>query len=296
MTEPASIEQRAAFCDAIEATLRPLMQLALNYGIGCGDLQEIVRSVYIAAVKNRLAQQNRPITVARLALTAGVTRGEVQKFLGFQVEQAQLRSSRITHVDQLALVLTTWHGDIRFSTPYGAPLDLSLSSERGFRTIDDLIAVACPGTDRDAVIDELVAAGCVEIHDNRFVRCVSRVYIPTGVDVSRVALVGRALNALSKTLSHNILRSQEEPAFFHRSIVSDYSMSIGARDELIEWLRGEGQKFLDSADRWIAEMAPEATEVNGKRYGVATFFFEDEEPTGTAELALAAGNQAVGHA
>jgi hypothetical protein len=275
----SSLEQRAAFFDAIKATLRPLMQLALSYGIGCPDLLHVVRGVYVEAIRNRLVEQGRPVTIPRVAIAAGVTRGEVEKLFGLAHEEESARANRITRVDQIAVLLVTWHGDIRFSTPYGAPLDLSLEPERGFRTIDELIAVACPGTSRDEVIDELVTAGCIEIHENKFLRCVSRSYIPTGVDVSQVALVGRALSALSTTLAHNILRSPNEPAYFHRSATSDFPMPVQARDALLEWLRNDGQRFIDSADRWIAEMAPENLTGEGKRYGVAAFFYED---TGSA--------------
>ncbi len=212
-TDKGGIES-GAFLDAIEALLRPLMPVVLSYGVTAQDIGEIFRTLYLETLTERLKGQGRPATVPRLALMAGLTRGEVESLLSRRAEKRRLRDSSSRKIDALMKVLSTWHDDPRFSTPYGAPLDLSLQPERGFKTFNELIDAAGASGDAGLILDELLAAGCVEVHVEKFVRCVSRVFIPTGVDISRIARMGRYVGAFIANFSHNLMRKPEEPSYY----------------------------------------------------------------------------------
>jgi hypothetical protein len=242
--------ERTALLEAIEELLRPLMRAVLKFGLTHADLVEVVRGLYIAAVKDQLVEQKRPVTVARLALTAGVTRTEAENIIENRRRRQFARVENTGRVDQLSSLLSVWHDDSRFSTPYGAPLDLSLSPERSFKTFDDLLIASSIGMDREVVLDALVAAGCIELHDNKFVRCVNRTFIPSGVDVSGIARLGRFGGALNATIAHNLLRSSDEPSYFERIFVSDSLVGQDYRDQLLAFLREEGQLFVDKLCRW----------------------------------------------
>jgi hypothetical protein len=289
----SSGDERAAFLEAIEESLRPLMRIVLAYGVSYMDLLEVVRGLYISALRDRLQDQGRPVTVARLGLMAGVNRGEVEKIFQYREQRRQLRSRNTQKIDELSLLLGKWHDDPKFSTPYGAPLDLSLQPERGFRTFDELIAAANPTLDRETVIDELVANGCIEVHDNRFVRCTNRAFVATGADVSRIARLGRYVGALNSTFAHNLLRDPSEPSYFERTTLSDFPLSVAARDEVLARLREDGRDFVDGLDRWIAGKESEFADKNGRHYGVTVFFYEDRgssEVQGRVESVGLAGN------
>ena len=234
------------------------------------------------AVRDQLVEQSRPLTVARLALMAGVTRGEAENIIENKKLRRLARVESTNRVDLLSLLLTIWHDDSRFSTPYGAPLDLSLSPERSFKTFDELLAASTIGLDREAVLDELVAAGCIEIHEDKFVRCLNRTFIPTGVDVSGIARLGRFVGALNATIAHNLLRTSDEPSYFERIFVSDSPVNLEYRDELLGFLREEGQVFLDKLCRWSIEKEEPYRDLNGKRYGVGIYFYEDTKSAAAA--------------
>lgn len=268
-------DERLALLESLEELLRPLMRTALMYGLTYMDLLELVRGLYIGTIRDQLKEQKRPVTVARLALMAGVTRGEAENILSNSTRRRLGRSQSIGRIDQLSLMLTVWHDDKRFSTPYGAPLDLSLQPERGFRTFDDLVKTACPDLSTELVLDELVAAGCVQVHEEKFVRCISRTFIPAGVDVSRILRLGRLVGALSSTLAHNLSRAPGQPAYFERSVLSESTVSEEYRDEVLGYLRDEGQSFLDKVDRWATEREQRHKQDDGKRYGVGLFFYEE---------------------
>jgi hypothetical protein len=280
--------ERTALLESIEELLQPLMRSVLKFGLSHADLIAVVRGLYITAVRDQLVEQCRPVTVARLALMAGVTRGEAERIIENKKSRRLARLDNTNRVDRLSLLLTIWHDDSRFSTPYGAPLDLSLAPERSFKTFDELLAASTIGLDRETVLDELVAAGCIEIHEDKFVRCLNRTFIPTGVDVSRISRLGRFVGALNATFAHNLLRTSEEPSYFERIFVSDSLVSLEYRDQLLGFLREEGPVFLDKLCRWSIEREEPYSDSNGKRYGVGVYFYEDTK----SEVASGAKSEA----
>jgi hypothetical protein len=287
--EAVAGNERTAFLEAIEELLRPLMRLVLRYDVTYLELLEVVRALYISALRDQLSSQGRSPSVARLGIMAGVTRGEVEKIYQRRDARIELRRRTTQKVDDLALVLAKWHDDNRFSTPYGAPLDLSLQVERGFRTFDELLAAVNPSLDREAVIDSLVANGCIEVHGNKFVRCTNRAFLETGVNISKITRLGRIVGALNSTFAHNLLRDASEPAFVERTTLSHYPLSTEGRDAVLARFREEGREFVDGLDRWITGQEEEFSDASGRRCGVSVFFFEDNSvPIDAEQIAPAA--------
>jgi uncharacterized protein DUF6502 len=289
VANPQGTEERTALLESIEELLRPLMRSVLKFGVSHADLVEMVRGLYISAVREQLLEQGRSVTVARLALMAGVARGEAENIIANKRRRRMAGVETASRVDRLSILLSIWHDDGRFSTPYGAPLDLSLSPERSFKTFDDLLAAAAIGIDRETVLDELVAAGNAEIHENKFVRCLHRTFIPSGVDVSGISRVGRIVGALNATFTHNLLRSPEEPSFFERVFVTDSLMNVDYRGKLLDFLREDGQMFVDKLCRWSAEKEESYKDPEGKRYGVGMFFYEESKLATSSEVPASSG-------
>src|SRR5579871_1413180 len=117
------------------------MPVVLNYGVTGQEISEVFKSLYLETLAKRLNDQGRPSTVARLALMTGMPRAEVAKLLAVRSQKRELRSLSTQKLHLFASLLATWHDDSRFSTPYGAPLDLSLQPERGFRTFAEIVDV-----------------------------------------------------------------------------------------------------------------------------------------------------------
>jgi uncharacterized protein DUF6502 len=273
-TEPERLE-RGAFLDAIEGVLRPLMPVVLSYGVGASDIGQVLKTLYIETLSARLKDQGRAPTVARLALMAGLNRSEVERLLEAQSERRRLRNQSTAKLDQLSQLLALWHDDSRFSTPYGAPLDLSLEPERNFKTFAELVEAAKAGSDPGLVLDELVAAGCVEVHVQKFARCVSRAFVPTGVDALRIMRLGRYVGAMCSNFAHNLLRPTNEPSYFERVLITVNPVKRAVRDETLAHLHATAVPFLAELDRWLETKDAECSDPSGKRYGVCMFFFEE---------------------
>ncbi len=281
--------QGAALIDAIEALLRPLMPLFRNYGVTHHDLSQTLARLFVYDTAEILSEEGRPAAPARLALMTGLTRGEVEKHLDERSASTKRRAMKTSALLTPAAVLTAWNTDARFSTPYGVALDLSLSQSGRHRTFSDLVAATAPESDPDAVLDQLLAAGCVEVHEKAFVRCTNRAYIPAGVSVERISRVGTVLGALAATLTHNLL---EETAvgYLERAVQTDFPVSDDGRRVIREWLAADGTRFLETLDAWLTASRPELEAVTGQRVGVDIFMYDAPHEPAISAAAKAAAN------
>jgi hypothetical protein len=281
-------EQGAAVVDVVEAVMRPLMPLFRNFGVSHHDLSQMLARLFVYDTDEILKQEGRPTTPARLALMTGLTRGEVEKFLMERLAAVKRRSSKAAAISTPPAVLTTWNTDSRFSTPYGVALDLSLKASAK-RTFADLVAAAAPDADPESVLDQLLAAGCVEVHEEDFVRCTNRAYIPAGVSVERITRTGAALGSLARTLTHNLLDdSAETVGYVERSVQTDFPVSLGGRRAIREWLVADGTRFLETLDAWMTASRSDLEASSGNGVGVEFFMFDvPNEPMAPAELPVA---------
>lgn len=281
--------ERGAFLDAIEELLRPLMPVVLSYGVTPSDVGQVLKTLYLETLTDRLREQGRPPSAARLALMAGLTRGEVEALLARQSQRHQQRNRSTHKLDELSGLLAMWHDDPRFGTPYGAPLDLSLQPERNFKTFKELVDAGAPGSDQNLVLDELAAAGCVEVHANKFVRCISRTFVPSGVDVSRISRLGRYVGALNSNFAHNLLRKPDQPAYFERVLTTVEPVTPAFREKVLGHLHSTALPFLEQMDRWLEAEETDAHDPAGMRCGVCMFFFEERAAANT-DVAKQAAN------
>ncbi len=259
------------------------MPVVFSYGVTAQDIGEIFRTLYLETLAEKLKEQGRPATAPRLALMAGLTRGEVEALLSRRLAKRRLRARSSRKLDELTRVLSTWHDDTRFSTPYGAPLDLSLKPERGFKTFNELVEVADVRSDVGLVLDELLAAGCVEVHVEKFVRCVSRVFIPAGVDSFQIARLGRYVGALIGNFVHNLIRKTEEPSYYEVVVSTDGPVKREFRDAILKYIHTRLQPALEDMARWLESHELEFRDGHGVRFGLGTFFFEEARNDGEIE-------------
>ena len=275
--------------DAIEALLRPLMPLFRNYGVTHHDLSQTLARLFVYDTAEILNEEGRPATSARLALMTGLTRGEVDKHLGERNASTKRRALKTSALMTPAAVLTAWNTDTRFSTPYGVALDLSLTPGGRHRTFGELVAAVAPGSDADAVLDQLLAAGCVEVHEQEFVRCTNRAYIPAGVSVERISRVGTVLSALAATLTHNLLE-ETSVGYLEREVQTDFPVSEDGRRVIRDWLAADGTRFLETLDAWLTASRPELEAPNGQRVGVDIFMYDAPNEPSAVSGAQAVAN------
>jgi len=269
--------EKEALLNVFAALVRPLMRAAFEYGITASEIAGVVRRVYIQALEARLVEQKRPTTDSRLAVVSGLPKSDVSA-----VREA-LRSGAThdgaTIANQAGILLTVWHTHPNFSGAYGLAMDLDLTDVQGSprRNFQELVDVACPGANRDALLDELIAAGSVDVVEGTTVRCLSRAYlVPASADTTRIDRVGWFLGSLAGSVVHNLLRSEKDPIYFERSVVADVPMSETSRDQFIAEANDKGQALLVELDTFLTALAAERPTESGKKYGVGIYFFESQ--------------------
>jgi hypothetical protein len=279
---------KEAVLDVFAGLLRPLMPVAFEYGISAGEISSVLRRSYVEGLEERLREQRRPTTDARLAVVAGLPKADVSA-LREALRSGAAHSMRAeASLDQITSVLTVWHTSSNFSGAYGLAMDLDLVAITGSprRTFAELADAACPGVDKDALLDELLAAGSVEVVDDSTVRCVSRSYVPRGADVTRIERMGRFLGVVTGNFVHNLLRPESEPSYFERTVVSDDSLTEHGRDQFLALSAERGQELMEDLDSFLTGLAADERTASGKKYGVGVYFFEEN---------VAKDSEKVGH-
>jgi hypothetical protein len=268
--------EKEAVLSVFAGLVKPLMRVAFEFGISAGEIAGAVRRVYIQALEERLRDQKRPTTDARLAVVSGLAKSDVSALREASRVGAPHSLRSTVGLDQLGPVLTAWHTQPGFSGAYGLALELDLRATPGSprRSFRDLVDAACPGVDAEVLLDELVAAGSVEVVDGTTVRCESRTYLPQGGDVKRIERMGRFLASVAASFVHNVLNT--DPVYFERSVHSDEPLSESGRDKFLALTGERAQELLYELDTFLTQLATSERSESGKRYGVGIYFFEDQ--------------------
>ena len=273
-----SAREKEAVLNVFASLVRPLTRVAFEYGISASEISGVVRRTYIQALEARLADQNRATTDTRLAAVAGLTKSDVTALREATRAGAPHSLRATVSLDQVTNLLTVWHTHSGFSGAYGLALELDLVPTSGSprRSFRELVDAACPGADGEALLDELVAAGSVEVIDSVTVRCLSRAYVPKGADVKRIERMGRFLSVIAANFVHNLLRISPEPLYFERTVLSDEPLTETGRDRFLVLAAERGQELLTELDTFLTRLAAAESSQSGKKYGVGVYFFEDE--------------------
>jgi hypothetical protein len=284
-------EQEAALVDAIEALFRSLMPLLRQYGVSHHELSQALARVFVYDTAEVLRREGRPTTPGRLALLTGLTKGEAEKHLSARDAAISRRAMNSSSMNAPAAVLTLWNSDSRFSTPYGAPLDLALSVSARGRLFEDLVQTAAPGADTDVVLDQLVAAGCAEVGDSGFIRCTSHSYIPTSVSNEQIVRLGNVLTALATTLTKNLLAAEGSERNVERTFQTEFPVSEEGKRALRDRLSRDGAQLLESLDAWFGTNKDEFEATTGHRVGVELFMYDVAEDSWTQPRVVSLTNQ-----
>jgi hypothetical protein len=253
----------------------------LERGISAREISDSVRRAYVQVLEGRMAGQDRQLSDARLALVAGLTRSEVQLFRDPR-RGASSSAGTIKDFRRVARLLTFWHTHPRFSGAYGLALDLDLdtSNDQSHRTFAELVEIAVPGADPDALLDELIAMNSAEIVDQKTLRCRARAAVwPSSDDVS-VSQIDRAtkcLEAAASSFAHNLLHETGGDKYFERMVVSNHALSKRNRDEFLAVAQSRGDSYVTELDSWITKHTEPDESDAARRYGVGVYFFEEPQ-------------------
>lgn len=285
----ADVAERRAFELLLKQTLTPLMPVAISYGMSANDIAVVTRGVYLSVMETRLqTERGHQISDARLALVSGLTRREVEQARRGTAAKDSSRSELAQQLYRIAVVLSAWHTNPKFSGAYGMPLDLDLkpSEESPHRSFDELIETACAELPQTVTLDELIAQGVVEVINGNIVRCKSRAAISNPKTGSgregQLASYGRFLAAATGTVAHNVLAEDQSHSYVDRLLTSDMPLSERIGKQFFVRAANSTDAFLSELDSWLSKNAGEPADGSGRHYGVGVFFFADTGEVSTS--------------
>jgi Family of unknown function (DUF6502) len=293
-----SSDERDALLALFTSLLRPLMPVALERGISAREISDSVRRAYVQVLEGRMADQDRQLSDARLALVAGLTRSEVKLFRDPRRKTAA-PDAAVSQFQLIARLLTIWHTHPRFSGAYGLALDLDLESTKdpSRRTFAELVETVSPGANGDTLLDELIATNSAEIIDNKTLRCRSRAAVwqsSDDINVQQIDRAAKCLEAACSTFAHNLLQDPTAKPYFERMVVSNHPLSERSRDEFAAVARARGDSYVGELDSWIAKHTEPDESPASRYYGVGVYFFEESQSPAQSGVAQStAGGSSV---
>ncbi|MBW2230728.1 MAG: hypothetical protein JRH17_10090 [Deltaproteobacteria bacterium] len=260
---------------ALFTLLRPLVRLALERGLACGEMVAVLKRAYVDVAQRDFIVEGRKQTASRISLLTGLTRKEVGRMLSVQDPENAWRDR--SRVNRAARVLSAWARDPDFLDGRGAPASLPFEVEKG-PSFTGLVRRHGADVTARAVLDELVRVGAVgRLKDGR-IRPLDRAYVPHSDESEKLAILGTDVADLIAAIDHNIMRPDQEP-FYQRKVAYD-NLPADYLPKLRALVRRDAQKLLERFDTEMArhdrDVAPDAESPGAKRAMIGIYYFEDD--------------------
>jgi len=264
-------EARAHLLQAFRRILRPLVKILIRAGVRFDEFCETVKGVYIeSAVRDGLGPLGKG-TRARIAFVTGIARRDVDRYID---DPSLLAGPRQTDSKTITEVLHLWHTDPTYQGPYGVPLEMDYSRERGL-SFCELVNRVNPSSDPELVLDELLRAGVVSGSMERSVKVLSRAYVvPEALSAPMLEHLGTTIANLASTLEFNIA-SEGDDKRLERSVFADRGLPEATIRRFDAFLRDRVDKLIVEIDDWLGELAkkePESLEGPDKQDTGLTIF------------------------
>lgn len=267
---------REQLLETYRRVLRPLVRILVRSGVRYDEFLELTKRVYVeSAVRDGLGD-NVPLTRARVSITTGVARRDVDRFVDKEDELPPLGKSMTR---TLMEVLHKWHTDPQFVGPYGIPLELEMNAPKG-KSFRELVQFVNPTVSPQDALEELVRLRAAVWSGDTHIRAVSRALIPAEeMSPAQLEFFGNALTRLADTVQFNMDPNNSSKRL-EQSVISDHGLPKEIVPVFEKYVRERVMELLFEIDNWLS---PYSTKDNPQseppeRIGVAVFQFVDRPP------------------
>jgi hypothetical protein len=259
--------------------LRPLVRILVRAGVRYDEFLELIRRIYVeSAVRDGLGD-GVPLTRARVSITTGVARRDVDRFIDKEDDIPPLGKS-LTR--SLMEVLHEWHTNPQFVGPYGIPLELELGTAKG-RSFQELVHFVNPGLNAKVALEELVRLRAVVRSGGTHIRTISRVLKPVEeMSPAQLEVFGNALTRLADTVQFNMDARNAEKRL-EQSVISDHGLPKEVVPIFEKYVRERVMELLIEIDNWLSPYSTKESPHSepDERIGIAVFQFVDRPPDRT---------------
>jgi hypothetical protein len=267
---------REQLLDTYRRVLRPLVRILVRAGVRYDEVLELLRRVFVeTAVRDGLGD-GVPLTRARISISTGVPRRDVDRFIDKEDELPPVGKSMTR---TLMEVLHKWHTDPQFVGPYGIPLEIEMNSPKG-RSFKELVYFVNPTVNPKDALDELVRMQAVVWSGDTHFRAVSRALKPVEeMSAAQLEFFANALTRLADTVQFNIDPTNTTKRL-EQSVISDHGLPKDIVPVFEKYVRERVMELLVEIDNWLSpystKESPHAEPA--ERIGLAVFQFVDRPP------------------
>ena len=262
---------------AFRRLLRPLVGLAIRFGIPYPTLSNLLKAVYVEVANADFPVADRPQTHSRITVLTGVHRKDVKRLLADEDGEDQLPATPTLG----AQIIGKWLGDPAFTDAAGRPLVLPRSTSDGTASFDSLVETVSKDVRPRTILDEwtrlgiasLDAEGCVTLH--------TAAYVPARGLEQKAHFFGRNLRDHIAAAAHNVIG--EGPPMLERAVFYD-RLSPASVEALRKMADEGGMDLLLRLNREALKLserdegAPAAT----CRMTLGVYFYEKDDSEKTA--------------
>lgn len=281
--DPEHQERASGFLQAVGRIFRPICRFFVRRGIGFLRARDLLSQAYVLAAADVANEQGQPVTTKRIALYTGLPSKEVERLQAEVASDTDYSEPMFLAMERL---LSMWHQDSKYVVlPIGVPLELPFTDREGRGSFTSLVKDSCGELELDPklVLAELLETKhVVEVPENNLLQVKERAYIPerfTRADSDRMGLM---VSNYLETLYKNSRKAGRGLGYYERSVTAEYALSPEDERQFQQLVRERCQALLEDLDHFL--LGRKQVGENGRRVGLASFFFVDITPGGRPEV------------
>lgn len=270
---------RSAVLAAARAALRPIIRMLLEHGVMHREFIELSKEIYVEVARSQYGLRGRPTNLSRIALLTGLDRKEVARVknkLGRGADGTAPQHQQ----DRIARVLSGWHQDRDYIDSYDRPRVLPL--EGPAPSYEDLVKRYGGDVPAITILRELKRTGAVRSLDDTMVAPLRRNYRLDTADPEAVTRAGSVLEDLSRTVTHNLYRTEKQPSRFEAR-ATNTNIPASAVAPYRDFIYAESQAFLEKVDAWLSDHQvgdKESAHESVRRLGIGMYWIESDAVAG----------------
>ena len=273
---PGSKPPITVLLSALRRLLRPVIQLAIHYGLTYPALAEMLKSVYVEVADREFQIDGKPQTDSRVSMLTGVHRKDVKRLRSeSDVDTRELPKS----VSLGAQIAAVWSSRPEYLTKDGEPRPLArLSTDESQPSFDSLVRSVSTDIRSRVVLDEWLRLGVVSMDDDNVV--LNRAaFVPASGFEEKAFYLGQNLHDHAAAIAHNVV--SERSPMLERCVHYDGvdGEAIGTLAQAAEvW----GMKALRAVNSKVLEGNPQESALGKWRMNFGLYFYaepmEAEQP------------------
>jgi len=190
---------------ALRRLLRPVIRLAIHYGLTYPSLAELLKSVYVEVADEQFQIDGKLQTDSRVSMLTGVHRKDVKRLRSEAAAETRELPKSISLGAQIAAV---WSSRPEYLTRDGEPRPLPrLSADDAQPSFDSLVRSVSRDIRSRVVLDEWLRLGVVSLDGDNVV--LNRAaFVPASGFEEKAFYLGQNLHDHAAAIAHNVVSGQ----------------------------------------------------------------------------------------